>query len=45
MEPEILFELAVIMVGAAVLGTLFLILRQPIVIAYIVIGFALGPVV
>jgi Kef-type K+ transport system membrane component KefB len=31
------------MVGAAVLGTLFLFLRQPIVIAYIAIGFALGP--
>ena len=43
MELEILFELAVIMVGAAVLGTLFLFLRQPIVIAYIGIGFALGP--
>ena len=43
MELEILFELAVIMVGAAVLGTLFLFLRQPIVIAYIAIGFALGP--
>ena len=43
MELEILFELAVIMVGAAVLGTLFLCLRQPIVIAYIAIGFALGP--
>ena len=43
MALEILFELAVIMVGAAVLGTLFLFLRQPIVIAYIAIGFALGP--
>ena len=43
MELEILFELAVIMVGAAALGTLFLFLRQPIVIAYIAIGFALGP--
>ena len=43
MELEILFELAVIMVSAAVLGTLFLFLRQPIVIAYIAIGFALGP--
>lgn len=31
------------MVSAAVLGTLFLFLRQPIVIAYIAIGFALGP--
>ena len=43
MELTILFELALIMVGAAVLGTLFLFLRQPIVIAYIAIGFALGP--
>ena len=43
MEVKILFELAVIMVGAAVLGTLFLFLRQPIVIAYIAVGFALGP--
>ena len=39
----ILLELTVIVVSAGVLGTLFLYLRQPIVVAYIVIGFALGP--
>lgn len=40
---SIIFELAVIMVGAGVLGTLFLYGRQPIVIAYIAIGIAVGP--
>ena len=39
----ILLELTVIVVGAAALGTLFLYLGQPIVVAYIAIGFALGP--
>ncbi len=39
----IVFELSVIIVGAAVLGTLFLYARQPIIIAYIAIGFAIGP--
>jgi Kef-type K+ transport system membrane component KefB len=40
---SIIFELSVIVVGAAVLGTLFLYARQPILIAYITIGFAVGP--
>jgi Kef-type K+ transport system membrane component KefB len=40
---NIIFELSVILVGAAALGTLFLYAKQPIVIAYIAIGFAVGP--
>jgi Kef-type K+ transport system membrane component KefB len=40
---SIIFELGVIIVGAAALGTLFLYARQPILIAYIAIGFAAGP--
>ncbi len=40
---SIIFELSVIVVGAAALGTLFLYARQPILIAYIAIGFAVGP--
>lgn len=39
----IIFELSVIVVGAAAMGTLFLYARQPIVIAYLVVGFAVGP--
>ncbi|HIJ66639.1 MAG TPA: cation:proton antiporter [Candidatus Hydrogenedentes bacterium] len=40
---SIIFELSLIVVGAAALGTLFLYARQPIVIAYVAIGFAAGP--
>jgi Kef-type K+ transport system membrane component KefB len=40
---SIIFELAVIVVGAAVLGTLFLYAKQPIIIAYIAIGIIVGP--
>jgi len=40
---SIIFELGIIIVGAAILGTLFLYARQPILIAYIAIGFAIGP--
>jgi Kef-type K+ transport system membrane component KefB len=40
---SIIFEMAVIIIGAAALGTLFLYARQPLLIAYIAIGFALGP--
>ena len=40
---SIIFELSVIIVGAATLGTLFLYAKQPILIAYIAIGFAVGP--
>ena len=32
-----------IIVGAAVVGTLFLYAKQPIIIAYITVGFAVGP--
>ncbi len=39
----IIFELAIIIVGAATLGTLFLYAKQPIIIAYIVVGFMVGP--
>jgi Kef-type K+ transport system membrane component KefB len=40
---SIIFELSAIVVGAAVLGTLFLYAKQPIIIAYIAIGFVMGP--
>ena len=40
---SIIFELSAIFIGAAVLGTLFLYARQPIIIAYIAIGFVIGP--
>lgn len=40
---SILFDLSAIIVGAAMLGTAFLYARQPIIIAYIAIGFIIGP--
>lgn len=40
---SILFQLSVIIVGAGLLGTLFLYLRQPIIVAYIAIGILVGP--
>ncbi len=40
---SIILELSLIIVGAAVLGTLFLYARQPIIIAYIAIGVIMGP--
>ncbi len=40
---SIIFELCVIIVGAALLGTLFLYAKQPIIIAYIAIGIMVGP--
>jgi len=40
---SIMFELSVIIVGAAALGTLFLYAKQPIIVAYIAIGIAVGP--
>ena len=40
---SIIFDLGVIIIGAAVLGTLFLYARQPIIIAYIAIGVVVGP--
>lgn len=41
---NIVLELAVIFAGAALLGTLFLYLRQPIILAYIAWGALVGPV-
>lgn len=40
---SIIFQLSLIIVGAAVLGTLFLYARQPIIVAYIAIGIIVGP--
>ncbi len=40
---SIIFELCVIVVGAAALGTIFLYAKQPIIIAYIAIGIIVGP--
>ncbi len=40
---SIIVELSVIVVSAAVLGTVFLYARQPILIAYIAIGILVGP--
>ncbi|MCW8923966.1 MAG: cation:proton antiporter [Gammaproteobacteria bacterium] len=40
---SIIFDLGIIIIGAAVLGTLFLYARQPIIIAYIAVGIAAGP--
>ncbi|HBE91042.1 MAG TPA: sodium:proton antiporter [Gammaproteobacteria bacterium] len=40
---SILLELSAIIVGAALLGTVFLYARQPIIIAYIAIGIIIGP--
>ncbi len=44
MEPEsLLFPFFLIFSGAALLSTLALFLRQPLLVAYIVVGVALGP--
>lgn len=40
---NIIYELVLIFAGAAVLSTLFLYLKQPIILAYIVLGVAIGP--
>ena len=40
---NIVLELSVIFAGAAILGTLFLYLRQPIILAYILLGALIGP--
>jgi Kef-type K+ transport system membrane component KefB len=42
-SESIIFELTVVIVGAAMLGTLFLYGKQPIIIAYIAIGIVAGP--
>jgi len=39
----IIFDWSVVIVGAAVMGTLFLYAKQPIVIAYIALGIVIGP--
>ncbi len=43
MDSGITFTFAVIFLGAAVLSSLALYARQPIIIAYIALGVALGP--
>jgi len=40
---NIIFELVLIFAGAAVLATLFLYLKQPIILAYIALGILIGP--
>lgn len=40
---NIIFELIFIFSGAAILGTLFLYLKQPVILAYIILGIAAGP--
>lgn len=40
---NILFELVLIFAGAAIIATLFLYLKQPIILAYIALGVAIGP--
>ena len=37
------FEMALIFVGSSLLGTVFLYFRQPIILAYIFVGCAIGP--
>ena len=40
---SIIFEVSAIIIGAALLGTLFLYAKQPIIIAYIALGVIIGP--
>jgi len=40
---NIIFELVLIFAGAAILATIFLYLKQPIILAYIALGMAIGP--
>jgi Kef-type K+ transport system membrane component KefB len=40
---HIVYELALIFVGASLLSTLFLYLKQPIILAYIALGMMIGP--
>ena len=40
---SVLFQLSVVVIGAALLGTVFLYLKQPIIVAYIAIGMIVGP--
>ena len=40
---NILFELVLIFAGAAIVATLFLYMKQPIILAYIALGVSIGP--
>ncbi|MHC4692859.1 MAG: cation:proton antiporter domain-containing protein, partial [Planctomycetota bacterium] len=40
---NIIFELALIFAGASILATIFLYLKQPIILAYISLGMLVGP--
>lgn len=40
---NIIFEMILIYAGAAIFSTLFLYLKQPIILAYIALGIAIGP--
>ncbi len=43
MLEHVIFQFAVIFAGAALFATLFLYLKQPIILAYIVLGIFVGP--
>ena len=43
MIDHIILQFALIFAGAALFATLFLYLKQPIILAYIVLGFVVGP--
>jgi Kef-type K+ transport system membrane component KefB len=43
MLDHIIFQFVLIFAGAALFATLFLYLRQPIILAYIVLGIFVGP--
>ena len=43
MLEHVIFQFAVIFAGAALFATLFLYLKQPIILAYIVLGIFIGP--
>jgi len=40
---SIIYEMVVIFAGAAIFSTVFLYLKQPVMLAYIVLGMAIGP--
>jgi Kef-type K+ transport system membrane component KefB len=40
---NIIFKLALVFAGASILATIFLYLRQPIILAYIALGMLIGP--
>ncbi len=40
---SIIFELAIIFIGASILATVFLYFKQPIILAYIALGMIIGP--